>query len=73
MAEEPTLLVQPLDMDAVIVAGSEVIDADCGHLAWLSPGGLEHMRRRPQTRTICVACVDWGPVEIVGLTGMEDL
>lgn len=43
------------------VAGSIVIDADCGHRAWIAPSGRAALAaHQGPTRTICLTCVAAG-------------
>lgn len=58
MADERVLLLSPeRDQLSSLVPGSVVIDADCGHRAWISPEGLMFQLGGGVT-TRCQDCVD---------------
>lgn len=61
----PILIVSPLDHEHS--PGSVVIDADCGHRAWLSTSGAKQMQATPM-KTMCMDCVD--PAAVKNMTAV---
>lgn len=56
--ERPHLVLRRLDRDyrLGVVPGAILIDADCGHRAWIGPAGIAfQVQNRP--RTICDTCL----------------
>lgn len=67
MAEDDatTLMLSPLDY--AHGSGATLIQADCGHQAWISAGGLQ-TQARLNARTMCMRCVDPADVTEVAVT-----
>lgn len=71
--EQPeTMVVSPYDAEYVL-AGSVIIDADCGHRAWLSISGQVELRARSM-RVVCANCLPSGPFLASAVPGaLEEL
>lgn len=52
---------------------SRVIEADCGHLSWISPSGTDALLTGSSTKTVCGLCVDLSNATGLKLTPGSDV
>jgi hypothetical protein len=55
-----------------VVPGSSRIEADCGHVAWISPSGMQGVLWRG-IGTVCAECVDLDDASGVGVLPNADV